>query len=52
MTTLVTGASGHIGAHVVRHLLAQGRAVRALVRPTSDLKGLEGLDVAHPCYQP
>jgi dihydroflavonol-4-reductase len=45
MTTLVTGASGHIGAHVVRHLLAQGRAVRALVRPTSDLKGLEGLDV-------
>ena len=45
MTVLVTGASGHIGAHVVRHLLAQGRAVRALVRPTSNLKGLEGLDV-------
>jgi dihydroflavonol-4-reductase len=45
MTTLVTGASGHIGAHVVRHLLAQGRAVRALVRPTSNLNGLEGLDV-------
>lgn len=45
MLTLVTGASGHIGAHVVRHLLAQGRAVRAMVRPTSNLKGLEGLDV-------
>jgi len=45
MTTLVTGASGHLGAHVVRHLLAQGRAVRALVRPTSNLQGLEGLDV-------
>jgi dihydroflavonol-4-reductase len=45
MITLVTGASGHIGAHVVRHLLAQGRAVRALVRPTSNLKGLQGLDV-------
>jgi dihydroflavonol-4-reductase len=45
MTVLVTGASGHIGAHVVRHLLAQGRAVRALVRQTSNLKGLEGLDV-------
>src|SRR5919106_731839 len=45
MTVLVTGASGHIGAHVVRHLLAQGRAVRAFVRPTSNLKGLEGLDV-------
>jgi dihydroflavonol-4-reductase len=45
MTVLVTGASGHIGAHVVRQLLAQGRTVRALVRPTSNLKGLEGLDV-------
>jgi dihydroflavonol-4-reductase len=45
MTTLVTGASGHIGAHVVRHLLSQGRAVRALVRSTSNLQGLEGLDV-------
>lgn len=45
MTVLVTGASGHIGAHVVRHLLAQGRRVRAFVRPTSNLKGLEGLDV-------
>jgi dihydroflavonol-4-reductase len=45
MTTLVTGASGHLGAHVVRHLLAQGRAVRALIRPTSNLQGLEGLEV-------
>jgi dihydroflavonol-4-reductase len=45
MTVLVTGASGHIGAHVVRHLLAQGRAVRAFVRPTSNLAGLQGLDV-------
>jgi dihydroflavonol-4-reductase len=45
MITLVTGASGHIGAHVVRHLLAQGRAVRAFVRPTSNLTGLAGLDV-------
>lgn len=44
MTVLVTGASGHIGAHVVQHLLAQGRAVKAFVRPTSNLQGLEGLD--------
>jgi dihydroflavonol-4-reductase len=45
LTVLVTGASGHIGAHLVRGLLEQGRAVRAFVRPTSNLKGLEGLDV-------
>jgi dihydroflavonol-4-reductase len=45
MTDLVTGASGHIGAHVIRHLLAQGRAVRALVRATSNLQGIAGLDV-------
>jgi dihydroflavonol-4-reductase len=32
MTVLVTGATGHLGSALVRHLLAQGRAVRALVR--------------------
>ena len=49
MTVLVTGASGHIGVHVVRHMLAQGQAVRAFVRPTSNLTGLAGLDaeIAH-----
>jgi len=30
MTTVVTGASGHIGANLVRALLARGRKVRAL----------------------
>lgn len=39
---LVTGASGHIGSHVVRALEREGREVRALVRPTSDLRGLQG----------
>lgn len=39
---LVTGASGHIGASLVRALEAEGRDVRALVRPTSDLRGLAG----------
>jgi len=42
MKTLVTGASGHLGANLVRALGRAGREVRALVRPTSDRRGLEG----------
>jgi len=45
MKALVIGASGHVGAHLVRLLLAQGNAVRALVRPSSRTEGLDGLDV-------
>lgn len=40
---VVTGASGHIGANLVRELLARGYAVAALVRNSS--QALEGLDV-------
>ena len=40
---VVTGASGHLGANLVRALVADGRRVRALVR--RDLRALEGLDV-------
>lgn len=45
MKTFVTGATGFIGASIVRELLADGREVRVLVRPTSDLSNLKGLDV-------
>ncbi len=45
MLTLVTGGSGFIGAAVIRLLLSEGHAVRALVRRGSDLRNLDGLDV-------
>lgn len=40
---LVTGASGHVGANLIRALRAQGRPVRALVH--RDRRALAGLDV-------
>lgn len=46
---LVMGASGFMGSHVTRLLVAQGRSVRAMVRPTSDLSALEGLNI-EICY--
>jgi dihydroflavonol-4-reductase len=44
-TTLVTGASGFVGSHVTRALLARGDDVRATVRATSNLAPLADLDV-------
>jgi dihydroflavonol-4-reductase len=44
MTTLVTGASGFVGAAVVRVLLDAGYEVRVLVRKTSNRKNLQGLN--------
>lgn len=45
MKALVTGANGLIGANLVRELLRAGYKVRALVRPSSNLQSLAGLDV-------
>ncbi|EDM81912.1 nucleoside diphosphate sugar epimerase family protein [Plesiocystis pacifica SIR-1] len=44
-TILVTGASGHVGNNLVRRLLEEGCAVRALVQPGANDRGLEGLDI-------
>lgn len=45
MRAFVTGGTGFIGANLVRLLVQEGYTVRALVRPTSCLDNLRGLDV-------
>ena len=45
MTCVVTGANGFIGSAIVRSLLAEGHAVRAMVRRDSDRRNLEGLGI-------
>ena len=43
LKAFVTGATGFLGSHVARVLQEQGAGVRVLVRPTSNLRNLEGL---------
>ena len=43
MKAFVTGATGFLGSHVARVLADQGANLRLLVRPTSNLKNIEGL---------
>lgn len=45
MNAFVTGATGFVGAHLVRALLKRGANVRCLVRPASKAELLQGLAV-------
>ena len=45
MTTLVTGATGFVGSHVARQLVASGQSVRVLVRTSSNLRLLDDIAV-------
>jgi dihydroflavonol-4-reductase len=45
MRAFITGATGFVGANLARLLLAKGYEVRALVRPHSNPKNLQGLDI-------
>jgi len=44
MLAFVTGATGFLGSHVARVLAEQGAELRLLVRATSDLRNIEGLN--------
>jgi dihydroflavonol-4-reductase len=43
MKVFITGATGFVGANVVRALLASGYQVRALIRPNADTRNIAGL---------
>jgi len=45
MKVLVTGATGHLGANLVRRLLDDGEAIRVLLRQGSDTAAVDGIDV-------
>jgi len=45
MKIFVTGATGFVGHHVAKALAAEGARLRLLVRKTSNLSNLEGIDM-------
>jgi len=44
-TVLVAGASGFVGSHITRLLVQSGRKVRVMLRPSSKVAALAGLDI-------
>src|SRR5437762_12715544 len=47
MTTLVTGASGSLGSHVTRQLVARGENVRVLLRASSNNRAIADLPLEY-----
>ncbi|WP_300302120.1 NAD(P)-dependent oxidoreductase [Ferrovibrio sp.] len=47
MTILVSGGTGYIGRHLVRHLIAQGETVHVLCQPDSDTTFLPAAVTIH-----
>ena len=47
MTTLVTGATGFLGSHVTRQLVARGKSVRVLMRPSSNNRAISDLPLEY-----
>jgi len=45
MKTFITGANGFVGSAVLRQLLNEGHEIKALIRPGSNRRNLEGLPV-------
>jgi hypothetical protein len=45
LRALITGASGFVGNHLAERLVREGWEVRALVRPSSDVRALNALNV-------
>ena len=47
MKTLVTGATGFLGSHVARQLVARGENVRVLLRPSSNNRAVSDLSLEY-----
>ncbi len=47
MKCFITGATGFLGSHVARQLLARGAELRLLIRPTSRLDNITDLTAEH-----